>query len=31
MGLNEWNISMELCLDRNVWKEAIHVPELIWD
>jgi hypothetical protein len=25
--LKEWNIPMELCLDRNAWKEAIHVPE----
>jgi hypothetical protein len=25
--LKEWNIPMELCLDRSVWKEAIHVPE----
>jgi hypothetical protein len=26
-NLKEWNIPMELCLDRSVWKEAIHVPE----
>jgi hypothetical protein len=25
--LKEWNIPMELCLDRSAWKEAIHVPE----
>jgi hypothetical protein len=25
--LKEWNIPMELCLDRSTWKEAIHVPE----
>jgi len=26
--LKEWNIPMELCLDRSAWKEAIHMPEL---
>jgi hypothetical protein len=25
--LNEWNIPMELCLDRSAWKDAIHVSE----
>ncbi|ONM19281.1 NAD(P)-binding Rossmann-fold superfamily protein [Zea mays] len=25
--LKEWNIPMELCLDRSAWKEVIHVPE----
>jgi hypothetical protein len=25
--LKEWNIPMELCLDRSAWKEAILVPE----
>jgi hypothetical protein len=25
--LKEWNIPMELCLDRSAWKEAIHVTE----
>jgi hypothetical protein len=25
--LKEWNIPMELCLDRSAWKEGIHVPE----
>jgi hypothetical protein len=25
--LKEWNIPMKLCLDRNAWKEAIHVPK----
>jgi hypothetical protein len=25
--LIEWNISIELCLDRSDWKEAIRVPE----
>ena len=25
--LKEWNIPMELCLDKSAWKEAIHVPE----
>jgi hypothetical protein len=25
--LKEWNIPMKLCLDRSVWKEAIHVSE----
>jgi hypothetical protein len=25
--LKEWNIPMELCLDRSAWKEAIHVPK----
>jgi hypothetical protein len=25
--LKEWNIPMELCLDRSAWKEDIHVPE----
>jgi hypothetical protein len=25
--LKEWNIPMELCLDRSAWKEAIRVPE----
>jgi hypothetical protein len=25
--LKEWNIPIELCLDRSAWKEAIHVPE----
>jgi hypothetical protein len=25
--LKECNISMELCLDRSAWKEAIHVAE----
>jgi hypothetical protein len=25
--LKEYNISMELCLDRSARKEAIHVPE----
>jgi hypothetical protein len=25
--VKEWNISKELCLARNTWKEAIHVPE----
>jgi hypothetical protein len=25
--LKEWNIPMELCLDRSARKEAIHVPE----
>jgi hypothetical protein len=27
MDLKECNIPMEMCLDRSVWKEAIHVPE----
>ena len=26
-NLKEWNIPMELSLDRSAWKEAIHVPE----
>jgi hypothetical protein len=25
--LKEWNIPMELCLDKSAWKEAIHMPE----
>jgi hypothetical protein len=25
--LKEWNIPMELCLDKSSWKEAIHMPE----
>jgi hypothetical protein len=25
--LQEWNIPMELCMDRSAWKETIHVPE----
>jgi hypothetical protein len=27
MDLKEGNISMKLCFDRSVWKEAIYVPE----
>jgi hypothetical protein len=26
-NLKEWNIPMELCLDRSPWKEVIHDPE----
>jgi hypothetical protein len=26
-NLKEWNIPMELCLDRSAWKEAIHILE----
>jgi hypothetical protein len=25
--LKEWNILIELCLDKSAWKETIHVPE----